>query len=248
MKNTNKRFKLYQELRLLNFDILDAESAEAEVVESLREAAIGKQDGTLEEDECRAVWLEYCAAVSNTNQAVDKGAAKLTELYLHETENFPNYFYAFGRRLPITLSQEYFAVDFFRCRGTLVSNEFREKSLERMQDRLVDLRLYSDADVDRSELTDSLEALIPVYYSEASGITMCFLPEVQVSVADKDEQSRIAEFVNDNALLATIDFTPKSVCFRVQDSITALKLANEITEKFQVQTATPKVIQFFTPH
>lgn len=244
MKNTNKRFELYQELRLLNFDILDAESAEAEVVESLREAAIGKQDGTMEEDECRAVWLEYCAAVSNTNQAVDKGAAKLTELYLHETENFPNYFYRFGKKEQITLLADCFAVDYARRFPSPLSEEFKTKQLQQCKFGPYDYRLYSDADVDRCELVFHLDALLPVFDSESQEM-VCFLPEVLVTVSSKEEQDKITEFVYATGKTLRVNSTTDSVYFRVRDSITALKLANEIFEKFQVKMCSPRSILFW---
>lgn len=246
MKNTNKRFELYQELRLLNFDILDAESAEAEVVESLREAAIGKQDGTMEEDEYRAVWLEYCTAVSNTNQAVDKCAAKLTELYLHETENFPNYFYRFGKKEQITLLADRFAVDYARHFPSPLPEEFKTKQLQQCKFGPYDYRLYFDADVDRCELVDYLDALLPLFDSKSKEM-VCFLPEVLVTVSSKEEQDKITEFVYATGKALRVNSTPDSVYFRVHDSITALQLANEILEKFQVEMCSPRSILFWQP-
>ena len=103
MSNENTRYELYLRIRDEYLETLDAEEEEAVYAEELRHAAISHEDGSMGDDECHTVWLGYCAAVSKTKEAVDKHAATYEELYKFEVEDFPSYFYRFGKKEQITL-------------------------------------------------------------------------------------------------------------------------------------------------
>lgn len=244
MSNENTRYELYLRIRDEYLETLDAEEEEVVHAEELRHAAIGHEDGSMDDDECHTVWLGYCAAVSKTKEAVDKHAATYEELYKFEIEDFPSYFYRFGKKEQITLFADCFAVDYARRFPSPLSEEFKTKQLQQCKFGPYDYRLYSDADVDRCELVFHLDALLPVFDSESQEM-VCFLPEVLVTVSSKEEQDKITEFVYATGKTLRVNSTPDNVYFSVRDSITALKLANEIFEKFQVEMCSPRSILFW---
>jgi hypothetical protein len=243
------RQQLYDEFSNLHFELLDCEEEEAQATDEFKELALEFHAGSLDdEDVIKVYWQTLFEAVGRRKDAVDKCAAALQAIYEFEVENFPNYYYAHGTKQSITLVSDRFAVDLARVDHELfdISGFNKSRALHKIENSCYQLRIYSDEDADRVAFSDNLKYLIPVYTNSRADL-ICFLPEVRVSCSSKSERDKIGCFLAEVGGLQTCTFTEDGLRFYVTESPSALRLANEIYEKFQVDASFPRMIQVFQP-